>query len=110
MGVVSFMAGTVAGQLAGAWVYWRVRGNTPGPSTSEHDAAVANREFDAAWAAGFVTAVVATGVYTALGVHAWLLGSDASWGVSAFLGGCMGLCQGMLFRGRPLSPPPGRAA
>ncbi len=63
MGVAGFVLGTLAGQFAGAWVYWRIRGNSPPP---------ANREYDAAMAAGFVTTIVASAIYVPLGVHTWL--------------------------------------
>ena len=99
MGTPGFIIGTLAGQLSGAWVYWRIRGNTPEPST---------REFDAAWAAGLVTTVVASAVYIQLGVHTWVGGAGTSWGMSVFLGICAGICQGILFRGRPLRPRPRR--
>jgi len=99
MGVAGFVLGTLAGQFAGAWVYWRIRGNSLPP---------ANREYGAAMAAGFVTTLVASAIYVPLGVHTWLLGDGASWGLSVFLGLCMGISQGLLFRGRPLGPrPPG---
>ena len=94
MGVAGLVIGTVAGQFSGAWVYRRVRGNSPGPWS----------EFDAAWAAGLVTTAVASAIYVPLGVHTWALGSDASWGMSVFLALCLGICQGMLFRGRPSGP------
>jgi hypothetical protein len=96
MGMAGFIIGTVAGQFSGAWVYWQVRGNPAG--------AVA-RWIDEAMAAGLVTTIVASAIYIPLGVHTWLGGDGASWGESVFLGLCMGICQGLLFRGRPLRPP-----
>jgi hypothetical protein len=36
-------------------------------------------------------------------VHRWVAGSQAPWGAAAFLGLCMGICQGVLFRERPLA-------
>src|SRR6266516_539403 len=108
LGTAGFIIGTVAGQLAGAWAYWRIRGNSPGQLNREDDTAAANREFDAAWAAGFVTAVVASAIYIPLGVHTWVGGNGTHWGMSVFLGLCAGLCQGILFRGRPLRPRPPR--
>ena len=105
MGTAGLIIGTVAGQFAGSWAYWRVRGRGPGPS--DRDAlAAANRDFDAAWAAGVVTTLVASVIYISLGVHTLVLGDGTSWGFALFLGGCMGLCQGMLFRGRPWRPRP----
>ena len=98
MGVAGFIIGTVAGQFSGAWAYWRIRNH----------AGSADPEFDAAWAAGLVTTVIASAFYIPLGVHTWVAGDGAPWGLSVFLGACMGICQGMLFRGRPLrARPPG---
>jgi hypothetical protein len=93
MGVAGFIIGSVGGQFAGAWVYWQIRGDGP------------EREARAAAAAGLVTMVIASAIYIPLRVHTWVGGTDAPWGVSVFLGLCMGLCQGILFRGRPLPPP-----
>jgi hypothetical protein len=109
MGVAGFVLGTIAGQFAGAWAYWRIRGTSPAPSDHESSEAAANREFDAAWAAGLVTTVVASAIYIPFGVHTWIGGNGTSWGMSVFLGLCAGVCQGMLFRGRPLRPPPPRS-
>jgi hypothetical protein len=97
MGLAGFIIGTMAGQFSGAWVYWQIRGTGPGP---------AMRETYAAAAAGVVTAVVASAVYIPLGVHTWVGGNGISWGASVFLGMCMGICQAVLFRGRPLRGPP----
>jgi hypothetical protein len=96
MGTAGFVIGSVAGQFSGAWVYWRIRGDTSQSSM---------REGEAAWAAGLVTVVIASAIYVPLGVHTWVGGDGTHWGMSVFLGLCMGLCQGMLFRGRPLPPP-----
>ncbi len=97
MGVGGFIIGSVVGQIAGAWTYWRIREKAPGPAMREAGAAVA---------AGLVTAVTASAVYIPLGVHTWLLGNGAPWGMSVFMGLCVGICQGGLLRGRPLRPPP----
>ena len=93
--MAGFIVGTIVGQFCGAWVYWRVRGNRSGP---------AMREALAATAAGLVTAAIATAVYVPLDVHTWLGGLGAPWGASAFLAVMMGVCQALLFRGRPLRP------
>ena len=100
MGTAGFVIGTVAGQVSGAWAYWRILGTGPGPST---------RELEAGWAAGLVTTVIASAIYIPLGVHTWLGGDGAPWAASVFLALCMGICQGMLFRGRPLRPRPPRS-
>jgi len=92
MGVIGLIIGTSAGQFAGAWAYWQVRGYNPDPAVHEVLAAAA---------AGLVTTVVASAVYVLLGVHTWVLGDGTPWGMSVFIGLCMGLCQAILFRGRP---------
>jgi hypothetical protein len=69
MGVAAFLIGTVAGQIAGAWAYLRVR-RTQEP----------RRELLAATMAGLVTTGVASAVYIPLGVHEWLGGVGSSWG------------------------------
>jgi len=95
MGVTGFIIGSVGGMFSGAWVYWQVRGDSPG---------AARREARAAAAAGLVTAVIDTVIFIPLGVHTWVGGDGTPWGMSVFLGLCMGMCQGMLFRGKPLRP------
>ena len=97
MGTLGFIIGTAAGQFSGAWMYWRIR-------EARRTAAV--READAATAAGLVTTAVASAFYIPLGVHTWIGGDGTPWGASVFLAVCMGLCQGILFRGRPLRPRP----
>lgn len=96
MGAAGFLIASVAGQLSGAWVYWRVRGATETrPST----------ELRAATASGFVTALIASAAYIPLGIHTWAGGTGTHWGLSVFLGICLGICQAVLFRGSPLAPP-----
>ena len=97
MAIGGFIIGSVAGQFAGSWAYWRALGGRPSATRSE---------WVAATVAGLVATVVASVIYIPLGVQSWLLGEGASWGVSVFLAVCMGLCQGVLFRGRPLRRPP----
>lgn len=94
MGAVGFAVGAIAGQVSGAWCYWRVRHKGLGGYKSEALAATC---------AGFVTALVATAVYSLFRVHTWIAGPGSSWGASAFLGLCTGIAQGVMFRGRPLS-------
>jgi hypothetical protein len=94
MGLAGFMLGTVGGQLAGASVYWRTRGSSGAPTG----------EFRAAAAAGVVTTLVASALFVLLGVHRWIGGEGTHWGASVFLGLCVGIVQGVLGRGRPLSP------
>ncbi len=86
--MIDFVIGTVAGQFAGAWVSWRIRRRA---------------EWIRRTSAGLVTAVVATGIYLPLRVHTWAGGEGASRALSPFLGVCIGICQGVLWRGRPLA-------
>lgn len=92
MGVAGFLLGTAAGQLFGAWAYRRVLG---------YGAAQPMRKVRAALAAGLVTTAVTTVIYIPFHVHTWAGGDGTPWGMSVFLGLCMGICQGALFRGRP---------
>jgi hypothetical protein len=86
-----FILGSVIAQFAGAWVY----------HASKKRLAVG--ELLAALGAGLATTVVASAVYIPLHAHEWLAGPGASWEISVFLGLCMGIAQGVLFRGRPLA-------
>ncbi len=89
---LGFIVGSVMAQFAGAWTYRSAKRRLV---LSEARAAIAS---------GFATAIVGTLAYTLLRVHEWLGGQGASWGVSVFIAVCMGLVQGVLFRGRPLEP------
>ena len=90
MGVLGFIIGTVAGQLCGAVVYSLV-------NASERPL----RRLAASISAGLATAACASAVYVLFGVHRWINGPESSWGPSVFLGICIGICQGVLFRDRP---------
>ena len=93
LGVVGFIIGSIMGQFAGAWTYLR---------TKLALQAFWYREIVSALLAGLVTALIATAVYVPLGVHIWITQrQDAPWAAAAFLGVCMGICQGVLFRDRP---------
>jgi uncharacterized membrane protein (DUF2068 family) len=81
-------------------VYWQIRGDNPRPAKSETRATAA---------AGLVTTVIASAIYIPLDVHTWVGGEGTSWGASVFLALCMGICQALLFRGRPLRPRPPRS-
>jgi hypothetical protein len=94
MGVAGFILGTILAQFAGGWAYW----------TSKRRWAFG--ETRARLAAGVTTAVVAGVAYVPLGVHRWLSGEDGTWVEAAFIGVCVGLIQGILFRGRPLTGAP----
>ena len=89
MGILGFVIGSVAGQFCGAAVYLRVSSD---PS----------RKLQASIAGGVAAAVCSSAIYVAFGVQDWLAGPDSWWGVSVFMGICMGLCQAVLFKGRPL--------
>ncbi len=99
--MLGFILGTLAAQLTGSWLYWRVRAATSARPRSE---------LTAATAAGLLAAAVASAIYLPLDVHTWIGGPGTSWGASVFLGICMGIIQGVLFRGRPFGPPDNRAA
>ena len=94
-GVGIFALGTLAGQVTGAWVYRRVRGVGTVPKS---------HELYAATSAGLVTTVVASLVFLPLGLHKWLGSQGSTWPASIFIGLCIGICQAVLFRGRPLAP------
>jgi hypothetical protein len=94
MGVAGFVIGTFAGHISGRWVYRQVRTEGAGSNMHETRAAVAS---------GLGTAVIASAIYILLGVHTWAGGMP--WGFSVFLGLCMGIFQGALYRGKPLLPP-----
>src|SRR2546429_6294801 len=87
-----FIIGTLIAQFAGAWTYGRAK------------RALALSEARAATASGIATTVVAALIYTLFRVHEWLGGQGVSWGLSVFMAICVGLVQGVLFRGRPLEP------
>ena len=73
-------------------MYWQVRADGPAPG---------KRETGARLAAGIATAVAASAIFLVFGVHNWVGGDRTPWGASVLLGLCMGVCQGVLFRGRP---------
>ncbi len=92
--LAGFIVCSMASQFAGAWAYWRTRNALADRK---------RREFWAAMVAGVVTALVATAAYRPLRVDLWLGGEDAPWASAAFVGVCIGLCQAVLVRGRPLT-------
>jgi hypothetical protein len=89
VGVLGVVIGVMAGQLCGAFIYQRIN-TRPG------------RKIIASVAAGLVTVLCASPVFIAFSVHRWLAGPEASWGASVFLAVCFGICQGVLFKDRPL--------
>ena len=93
MGVLGVIFGLMVGQLAGAAIYRRV---TSRPQ----------QELPASIAAGLVTTVVASPIFIAFGVHRWLVGPEAPRSAAVFLAVCFGICQGALFKDRPLRPRP----
>jgi hypothetical protein len=92
MGVIGLFIGTVISQVCGAAAYRRVLA-----TLAQRPA----RSVLAGVAAGIVTALVATPLFILFGVHTWLAGPASGWPPSAFMGACMGLCQGALFKGLP---------
>jgi hypothetical protein len=88
--MLGFILGSVIGQFAGAWAYHASKKR------------LAFRELLAALTAGVTTTLFASVVYVPFHVHEWLAGSGARWEISVFLALCMGIVQGVLFRGRPL--------
>ncbi len=90
--MLGFLLGTVLGQVAGAAAYMQAKTR------------FGFRELPAAIAAGLATTIVASVAFLVLRVHEWF-GSDpeASRGISVFVGVCLGIMQGVLFRGRPLA-------
>ena len=93
MGILGVVLGTLAGQFAGAWMFLKVRREAQGSLRSEVAAAVT---------AGVTTAIVSAPIYVVLGVSSWISGGDGRWGISAFLAICVGICQAVLSRSRPL--------
>jgi len=89
VGVLGVVIGLMAGQFCGAFVYQRID-TRPG------------RNIIASVTAGLVTTLCASPVFIAFGVHRWLAGPEASWGAAVFLAACFGICQGALFKDRPL--------
>ena len=79
----------MAGHFCGAFIYQRIN-TRPG------------RKIIASVAAALVTALCASPVFIAFGVHRWLAGPEAPWGAAVFLAACFGICQGALFKDRPL--------
>lgn len=92
MGLIGFAVGTILGQFAGAWAY----------RYSKRRLVLA--EWKSAVVSGVATAVVSSLVFVLTSVHDWAGGIGSSWGVSVFLGVCMGIVQGALFPGGPLDP------
>lgn len=90
-GIIAFIIGTVLAQFAGAFAYRRLHRS---PSVTEPVRAAAT---------GLLTAIVATGLYIPLRVGEWLSGAE-DWRVSVFLALCIGICQAVLFKGRPSLP------
>ena len=86
-----FIIGTMLGQLAGSWAYWKVYDRRADHNTEWRESVVA----------GTVSAVVAAAVYIPTHVQIWLAGEHGTWKVAVFVAVCMGLCQGILWPERP---------
>ncbi len=89
--VIGLMAGVVSGAAAYRWVSIHFR-----------------RQVLASIVSGLVTTVCASPIFIAFGVHRWLAGPEAPWTAAVFLALCYGICQGVLFRGRPLLSRPSK--
>ena len=87
--MLGFIVGTVLGQFAGALVFHASKKR------------LALGEAGARALAGLGTTVVTAPVFVIMGVHEWMAGEGTSWGAALFLAVCMGIIQGVLFRGRP---------
>jgi len=99
MGLAGFIIGSVAGLLSGAWVYEHFR----------RDSKMSlGHQLRSAAAAGVMTTLIDSAIYVPFRVHVWLGGEGTSWGASVFLALCMGICQGILFRDRPLHRGPSK--
>ena len=90
MGILGFLLGTMAGVVGGRVAYRRV---------TRKDS---NRDVGGRVVAGITTAACASLVYVISDVHDWLL-PGSSWGMSVFMGICMGIAQTVLVRDRSLS-------
>jgi hypothetical protein len=98
-----YILGTIFGGIVGSSAYWRVRGLGD---------VARKREISARIAAGVAAAIASSAIYIPLGVHVWVAEDWGNWKLSAFLGVCMGICQGVLFRGTlfpPQGPPSSRS-
>ena len=89
MGVLGVVIGLVAGQFCGAATYKFITARS-------------QQKVAASIAAGLVTTICASPIFILFGVHRWLAGPEAPWLAAVFLALCFGLCQGVLFRDRPL--------
>lgn len=89
--MIGFVIGSILGTLGGSWVYHAARRVPLG-------------QLSAAILSGASVAFVDSVAYILLGVHSWVAGPGAAWGVSVFLAVCMGITYGALCRGQPLAP------
>ena len=86
------MAGVMAGFFCGDVAYRRVLARS-------------QRRVIASIASGLLTTVATSVAFIAMDVHHWFIGPEAPWTASVFLALCFGICQGVLFKDRPLLPP-----
>ena len=92
MSILGVVLGSIAGQFCGAFAYRRINSRP-------------QQQLLASIAAGLVTTLCASPIFIAFGVHRWLAGPEAPWAAAGFLALCFGICQGVLFKDRPLPPP-----
>jgi hypothetical protein len=86
MGILGFVVGTILGLGCGRVAY-RLVTRKPG----------SDRDVQGRVVAGITTAACASLVYVILDVHEWLL-PGSSWGMSVFMGVCMGIVHAVLVR------------
>jgi len=86
------MLGIGVSLVAGAWTYWKIRGE---------ELPDLWRETRARILAGLATTVVSAAIFIALAVHKYF-GNEVPWTFSIFLGFCAGICEGVLYRGQAL--------
>ncbi len=80
--------------LAGDWAYWKIRGESLAGPWLETRARILG---------GLATAGVCGVLFSALGVHKYFFGNETPWTLSLFLGVCVGIYEGVLYRGRFLA-------
>ena len=67
-----------------------------------------HRPVIASIASGLFATLATSIAFVAIGVHKWFIGPEAPWTASVFLALCFGICEGVLFKGRPLLRRPDR--
>src|SRR3989442_4118269 len=86
------MLGIGVSLVAGAWTYWKIRGE---------ELPDLWRETRARILAGLATTGGSAAVFIALAVHKYFR-NEVPWTFSIFLGFCAGICEGVLYLGQAL--------